>query len=45
MHTVRVPLSSFPASLDRSDVQAVTLRLDFGNLQGCVLLDSIEFTN
>jgi Chlorophyllase len=45
MMTVRVPLSAFPASVDRTDIRAVQLRFDFGNPQGCALLDSLEFTN
>lgn len=45
LQTVRVPLSAFPMSVDRTDVRAVQLRLDLGNQQGCVLIDNIEFTN
>ncbi|MFY9342927.1 MAG: hypothetical protein WAT39_10590 [Planctomycetota bacterium] len=45
MQTIRIPLSQVPASVDLTDVRAVVLRFDLGNLQGCVLVDSLEFTN
>lgn len=45
MQTIRIPLSTMPASVDLTDVRAVQLRFDLTNQQGCVLIDSIEFTN